>query len=223
MVIREEFSFRYLRSTFVLSVYFLSRSRNIHNEAIFSLMKVTLSTDWQRPGVINRVANLTPWGPPGLLWGQATSSCNAHPTLPTQDSPTPGPSSQQRNERHHLFLSSWYRAALCRETASPKGVRISPDTFGHCTRKAFSGHQLIGQVNAKDNQPGWTFLFIFSVPALGHNLKVQWVSPHPSPSPASNQNKTTQPFPWKLHSLQKGQVQKPHQGTLVVTPPHMLS
>ena len=55
-MIREEFSFRYLRSTFVLSVYFLSWSRNIHNEAIFSLMKVTLSTDWQRPGAINRVA-----------------------------------------------------------------------------------------------------------------------------------------------------------------------
>ena len=44
-MIREEFLFHYLRSIFVLNVYFLSWSRNIHNDAIFSLMKVTLSTD----------------------------------------------------------------------------------------------------------------------------------------------------------------------------------
>ena len=169
----------------------------------------TIETRSHKPsGQISLTA--PPWGPPGFLGGQATRSCNAHPALPPQDSPTPGPARQQRNERHQLSLSSWYRAALRRETASPKGVLISPDTFDHCTRKAFSGHQLIGQVNAKDNQPGWTFLF-FSVPALEHNLKVQWVSAHPSPFPPSNQNKITQPFPWKLHSLQRGQVQKPHR------------
>ena len=93
-MIREEFSFRYLRSTFVLSVYFLSWSRNIHNEAIFSLMKVTLSTDWKRPGAINRVARSHSLPLPEAhqdscedrLPGAAMPTQLSHPrTLPLQD------------------------------------------------------------------------------------------------------------------------------------------
>lgn len=213
-MIREEFFLSAIWQALLFSVYISSAGQETFiMKPSLAWMKVTLSTDWQRLELTNRVANPTPLPLPEahqIPVRQATSSCNAHPTLPTQGSPTPGPSSQQRNERHHLFLSSWYRAALCRETASPKGVHISPRHLRSLHQKGIQWTSAHRPGQYKDNQPGWTFLFISSVSALGHNLKVQWVSPHLSPSPASNQNKTTQPFPWKLHSLQKGQVQKPH-------------
>lgn len=226
-MIREEFSFRYLRSTFVLSVYFLSWSRNIHNEAIFSLMKVTLSTDWKRPGAINRVARSHSLPLPEAhqdscedrLPGAAMPTQLSHPrTLPLQD--------PQASKEMKGIISSCLpdTEQPCAEKQPAPKECIFPQTPSVTAqgRHSVDISSLARSMPRTTSQVGLSFFF-FSVPAFEHNLKVQWVSPHPSPSPASNQNKTTQPFPWKLHSLQKGQVQKPHQGTLVVTPPHMLS
>lgn len=60
-----------------------------------------------RSGYTNRSDEISltspPRGPPGFLWGKATHGCQGHLALPPQGSPTPGPSRQQRNEKHQLF------------------------------------------------------------------------------------------------------------------------